>query len=429
MTIQEAIKRMAEIRANCEASAREPNAAETKEVEKLFSIVDAIENDEFFRTPQRSRPDDVPCGLPKYGETAHLKASYEIREAGDKKDFVSLYGPGHTEYRWKDKESTFFQALFSERFHPGLTKRALTETVPSDGGFLVPVEYSEQIHNVSLENELVMPMCTVQPMKSNELKLPAMTIGDHSSSLFGGFTASYTAEEGTMTAADPKVREMTLKAKKLTGFIKLSNELVQDIPNGEQQIIDICGKGLGWYRDKAFLKGIVGGPLGILNADCLLVQPKATGQIADSIIYLNLIGMLAKLAPASFKNSVWVFHQSCIPQLLELSIAIGTGGDHIPVMKESDGKFSILTRPCIFTEKTEVLGDQGDALLGDFSQYIVGLRSEMRIDLSQHIYFTTDHLGVRLIERHDGQPLWDEALTLEDGSTEVSPFVTLAERA
>jgi len=34
-----------------------------------------------------------------------------------------------------------------------------------------------------------------------------------------------------------------------------------------------------------------------------------------------------------------------------------------------------------------------------------------------------------LISRNDACPLWGEALTLEDGSTTVSPFVTLAERA
>lgn len=28
-----------------------------------------------------------------------------------------------------------------------------------------------------------------------------------------------------------------------------------------------------------------------------------------------------------------------------------------------------------------------------------------------------------------GQPLWDEAMTLEDGSTTVSPFVVLEERS
>ena len=88
----------------------------------------------------------------------------------------------------------------------------------------------------------------------------------------------------------------------------------------------------------------------------------------------------------------------------------------------------LLSRPVIFTEKVEVLGDKGDILLADLSQYVVGLREELRIDLSGHVYFESDQTAARLIERHDGQPLWSGSLTLEDGSTTVSPFVTLGAR-
>jgi HK97 family phage major capsid protein len=97
-------------------------------------------------------------------------------------------------------------------------------------------------------------------------------------------------------------------------------------------------------------------------------------------------------------------------------------------MTESDGQFKMLTRPVIFTEKTEPLGRVGDVLLADFSQYVVGLRQGMRFDTSIHAGFSTNEMLARLIERHDDQPLWDTALTLEDGSTTVSPFVTLAAR-
>ena len=88
----------------------------------------------------------------------------------------------------------------------------------------------------------------------------------------------------------------------------------------------------------------------------------------------------------------------------------------------------MLTRPVIFTEKTEVLGDEGDILLADFSQYIIGLRDGLRMDVSQHVYFESDESVGRLIERHDGQPLWSKPLKLADGTT-VSPFVTLKARA
>ncbi len=354
---------------------------------------------------------------------------YQLRSPADRKGYADLFGL--TGYKWEDKNTSFFDAVFSGRHHPGLLKNAaMTEGSNSDGGFLIPVEYSSKIHAVSLENEIILPRAFVQPMRSNEINLPGFHIGDHSSSLYGGFTASYVAETGTISEANPKTRDMTLAAKKLTGLLRFSSELAADVPGGENQIVNICGKGLSWYRDKAFLKGSgAGEPLGILNSPCLIAVDPEGGQGADTIIYENLTKMMSRMYAGSFGNSVWICHQSTIPQLLGLSISVGTGGSAIPVMSETNGQFKILTRPVIFTEKTEKLGDQGDILLADLSQYVIGLREGMRFDMSIHVHFKTDELLARLIERHDGQPLWDSTLTLEDGSTTVSPFVTLAERS
>jgi len=358
---------------------------------------------------------------------------YEIRTANQKKDFRSLWGNEPlNRYSWNDEQHgcSFYQAVFSGRHHPALTTRAMIEGIASEGGFLVPTEVSSEIHNVSLENEIVMPRATVVPMRTNDKKLPAMTIGDHSSSIFGGFTASYSPEVGTLAVNDPKFRSMQLSCKKLYGFLRFSNELFADVPGGGgAQIAQICGKGLAWYRDKFFLKGNgAGQPLGILNGPCVVEVAKEQDQVADSIVIENLLKMLSRLYMGSFKTSVWVAHPSTIPELGTLSYDVGSGGSHIPVLNEKDGSFTILTRPVIFTEKTEPLGTVGDIMLADFSQYVIGLREEMRIDFSPHLYFSTDEMAARLIERHDGFPLWDEALTLEDGSTTVSPFVTLAAR-
>lgn len=356
--------------------------------------------------------------------------AFELKGPGDKKDWYSLFG-NRAGFHWEDKETNFFSAIFSGRHHPGLFRASMVESVPADGGFLVPAEQAARIHAVSLENEIVQPRCYVQPMLSNSIKIPAMEIGNHSTALFGGFTASYTAEAGTIDEHNPKSRAMELNAKKLTGLIRFSSELNADAPGGMNQIEVLCGKGLAWYRDKAFLKGTgAGQPLGILNAGCLVSVGKESGQKADSIVYENLTKMMSRMFAGSFLNSAWICHQTTIPQLLTLSLAIGTGGSVIPVMtRGTTGQFEILTRPVLFTEKTSPLGDLGDILLADLSQYVVGLRSEMRFDTSIHVAFTTDELLSRIIERHDGQPLWDKALTLADGTTTVSPFVVLAERA
>lgn len=357
---------------------------------------------------------------------ANRRGDNTLIPPGGRKDYRSLHGNGGLQ--WTDKETSFFGAVFSGRHHPGLIN-AMGETVPSDGGFLIPSETASKIHAVSLENELVMPRCYVQPMKSNECKVPGMVIGDHSTALFGGFTASYTAEAGTINEADPKARSMTLTGKKLTGMIRFSSELAADTTGGFQQIIDICGKGLGWYRDKSFLKGSgAGEPLGILNSNCLITVDADLGQDPATVTYNNICNMVGRLFAGSFSNSVWVVHQSAIPQLLALTIPVGTGGSYVPVLKENGTGWSLMTRPVIFTEKTEPLGTKGDIMLCDFSQYVVGLREGMRFDTSIHAHFTTDEILARLIERHDGMPLWDSALTLADGSTTVSPFVTLAAR-
>jgi HK97 family phage major capsid protein len=413
------------------AKAAKEGRALTGEEETLRGEIEAKLDD-----LRKSLPANSPLSLQNFGgnddgRTVGSRADDRglgLRGPRDKKDYRSLYGTRDS-YEWPDKESGFFTAVFSGRHHPGLTIRAMNETVPSDGGFLVPTQTTAQIHAVSLENEIIMPRCFVQPMTSNECKIPAMSIGNHSANLYGGFTASYTAEAGTISVADPKVRNMTLNAKKLTGMLRFSNELVQDIPGGEGQIINIAGKGLSWYRDRAFLKGSGSGePLGILNAGCTISVAKETGQTADTICYENLTKMLGRLHPASFKNAVWICQVSAIPQLLSLSQSVGVGGSNYPVLSEANGTWQMLTRPVVFTEKTEKLGDKGDIILADLSQYVVGLRSEMRFDMSIHVHFSTDELLARLIERHDGQPLWDSPLTLEDGVTTVSPFVTLDAR-
>src|SRR5947207_6394800 len=112
------------------------------------------------------------------------------------------------------------------------------------------------------------------------------------------------------------------------------------------------------------------------------------------------------MAPQCVKNSVWVANVNTIPQLATLSIAIGLGGDLVPVMSSVDGTFTILTRPVVFTEKVPTVGTAGDIGLYDFSQYAVGLRKDMTLDKSMYPGFTRDTSHYRGLLRGDGQSKW-----------------------
>src|SRR5262249_55514492 len=128
-----------------------------------------------------------------------------------------------------------------------------------------------------------------------------------------------------------------------------------------------------------------------------------------------LAKMFARLHPSCFANSIWVANSTTIPQLLQLTITVGSGGSLVPVLTESNGQFRILTRPVVFTEKVPALSSKGDISLVDFSQYVIGLRREMTLDKSIHVGWQNDTSGYRSIVRVDGQGKWAAPFTPKNG--------------
>ena len=168
--------------------------------------------------------------------------------------------------------------------------------------------------------------------------------------------------------------------------------------------------------------------MGVLNSACLITVTQETGQAAATILYENLAKMFARMLPESRQRAVWVVNNTAIPQLLTLTIPVGTAGSVVPVLSERDGQFTMLTRPVVFTEKLPALGTVGDVILADFSSYAIGLRTQISLMISPHVRFTTDELSFRLRVRMDGQPLLSSPITPVNGDT-LSPFVTLETRS
>jgi HK97 family phage major capsid protein len=135
--------------------------------------------------------------------------------------------------------------------------------------------------------------------------------------------------------------------------------------------------------------------------------------------------MFARLAASSVSKSVWIAHPSTIPQLGALSLAVGTGGSAIPVMSQTDGSFTILSRPVVFSEKMKALGTKADVALCDFSYYAIGLLQEAALERSGHVGFARDVETFRMITRIDGQPTLSGPITPVNGSDTLSPFVVL----
>ncbi len=350
---------------------------------------------------------------------------------GKSAKYADLFGsPGESLEGWKSGEeflSTLGTGLFDERL--ARISMAASEGVPSAGGYAVPSPMAAKWLDEALESEIVRPRAEVWPMTADTLQIPGWDGATHSSNLFGGLASGWTAELGSIDEDTAAVRRVTMSAKKLAIITQASNELLADGVGYDVQLENALVKTLSFDLDYAFLRGDgAGKPKGVLYDPALVEVSAEGGQGSTTIVYANLCKMFARLHPACLSNSVWVASNSTIPQLLQLSVVVGTGGSHIPVITESNGTFRMLTRPVLFSEKLPPLGTKGDILLVDFSQYAVGLRKEISVDRSMHLGFQTDATYFRSILRADGFGKWKEAVTPKNGGDSLSWCVALASR-
>ena len=269
-------------------------------------------------------------------------------------------------------------------------------------------------------------------MASNTIKLPRVKDTSHASSVYGGVIGYWVEEAGSYTASEPDFAQFQLVAKKLTGYTQASNELAQDSAIAlESLLTGMFGDAIRFYEENAFINGDgAGEPIGIKNSDALISVAKETGQAATTIVYENLVNMYSRMMPSSHQNAVWIAHPDTMPQLMTMAMNIGTGGSAIFVNNASaEVPMTIFGRPIFFTEHAQTLGTVGDIYYADLSYYVIGDRQGITIASSDHYRFANGETVWSFTERLDGAPWLDSAITPQNGSNTLSPFVALATRS
>jgi HK97 family phage major capsid protein len=343
-----------------------------------------------------------------------------------------------------DKEfansAEYFQAIWhnSQKDAPLQAKltrlrNAFSSTVPSEGGFLIPETLRSELLSVSLETAVVRPRARVIPMETLRVPFPAIDSTSNVSSVYGGVVGYWTEEGAALTASQAAFSRIVLDAKKLTAYTEVPNELISDSAISFQTFIDgIFPEALGFYEDYAFLRGSgVGEPLGVLddNNTATIVVTAESGQPADTIVWENIVKMYSRMLPGSHNRAVWVVSPGTFPELATMALSVGTGGSAIWLTNGAEGApMTILGRPVIVSEKAAALGDQGDISFIDFGFYLIGDRQVMSAMSSPHFKFQNDQTAYRIIERVDGRPWLQSAITPKNNSSTLSPFVQLAAR-
>lgn len=312
--------------------------------------------------------------------------------------------------------------------------RAASTLTGVDGGFAVPVHSSAALFTAVVQQSQFLSRCRVVPLQGKSTAFPVLNFHDRSKGP-AEFVVEKVAEGQAATKRTPKMRELTLTAHKRVLYWSCTAELMQDAaPGTDAALIQAAGGAIAMELDREIVAGTgVSMMLGINASGARIVSSKDGGQAASTVTFANLTNMISRLLGSSWANAAWYVNQTVLPKLFGvyhpvLDGANTVGGLPAPLTQAADGTYRLFGLPLVVSDFMPTLTSEGDIALYDLSRYVVGMREDLRIEVSRDFLFSSDEVAFRVVQRRDGMPIDAEATTPATGSTKLSPFVVLEAR-
>lgn len=284
----------------------------------------------------------------------------------------------------------------------GLRKRAaMAEGAVGTGGYFVPAEYEWELVQLVRESSFAINKCTVIPMSSVTLQLPAEATL---------CTAAWITENSTITASDPTTDRVLLTAQKLACITTaMSNELLAD---SQIDIVSWLTEQFGYAilqeLDNQVLNGSGSPVSGILGTSLITgvagySAVMVVGSTSTSNIYADIFrNAMRKLSIADAMKAEWVFGRDTRFYLETLKTAYGNYVYRQPG-DASFGPGSLWGRPVneVYKAPAETSSAKTPiAAFGDWKQYYIGQRKGLgTIDADPYSSFATDGTRFRLVTR------------------------------
>mgnify|MGYP000228477299 CR=1 FL=1 len=207
-----------------------------------------------------------------------VKALAASLEGLQKEPAVKAFSVVHKEASdWFDPETPLISAvkaiLARKTDRAYLTFKAMGESTPEAGGYLVPPEYSRQLIELLSAQAVVRKAgATVVPMSTNVILFPKVA---------EGVTTYWLGENTAITPSDMSFAQVQLTVKKLAAMVPLSRELLADSSLSAEEIVrNDLARALALEEDIKFLRGdgTNNAPVGIRNITGVNIIELGTGN-------------------------------------------------------------------------------------------------------------------------------------------------------
>lgn len=303
------------------------------------------------------------------------------------------------------------------------------EGAGSDGGFVIPAQFSTDIFTHALGEDSLLPLTDNTPVSGNSMVFPKDETTPWGTD---GIRAYWQAEATVVNQTKPSLSTSTLRLYKLMALVPLTDELVSDTSALTGYMPKKVGDSIRWKMNESILFGAGNGtPIGALAGNAVITVAKESGQATQTLQAINLAKMIARLPAASFGRAVWIVNNDVLPALFTLTL--GNYPIYLPGAAngglQNNPYGTLLGRPIIVSQHAKSFSSQGDILLVDLDYYRTISKTEgFKTETSIHLYFDADATAFRTTFRLDGSPKIVNPIAPANGANTLSPFIQLGAR-
>ena len=305
-----------------------------------------------------------------------------------------------------------------------------SEGAAQDGGFLVPPQFAQEIFQLSLGEDSLLPMTDNVEITGNTMAFPKDETTPWGTN---GIRAYWQGEAASAVATKPVLGLSTLRLKKLMALVPTTDELLDDANALTSYLPEKVADSIRWKTNESILFGAGNGvPIGALTAGATVTVAKESGQATQTLLPQNLAKMISRLPTGSFARSVWIVNNDVLPALFTLTLGnypiylpngLSVGGIQVSPYG------TLLGRPVFVSQHANTFSGQGDVLLVDLSYYqTITKAGGLQTATSMHLYFDADLTAFRTTFRMDGQSKVSAPISPAKGSATMSPFIQLGAR-
>lgn len=293
----------------------------------------------------------------------------------------------------------------------------------TSGGFMVPPQLRTTIMSVQPQAALVRPRANVIEAGTPPdalVIIPALDqSGQNPSNMFGGVEVKWIGEGDEKPETDADLKGIQLTPHEVAGLVTVTDKLLRNWQAAGSFIESLLRGAVLSAEDYAFVRGSgANQPLGALNAGATRFINRAT---ANKVTYADLLAMVSRLLMRD-GAPIWSMPQSA---LVDIATMTDPEGHYIWKPNAVDGfAGTLMGYPLRWNNRMPALGQKGDVLLADWSQYLIKDGSGPFVAASEHVKFTSNKTVIKIFWNVDGAP-WLTAPIKEENGYEVSPFVAL----